>query len=124
MRSFQQKRGFKNVLNSRPVLVFLGVLVVFFAFGVIGFMGKLQLTEANRKNAENKVAELEKEKSTLTSDIAKLETKSGIEESIREKFGLAREGEKMIIIVDDKTLPKVPESPLQGFFSIFKNWFK
>ena len=124
MKSFQQKRGFRNILNSRPVLVFLSILVIFFTYGIIRFMGKMQVTQENRKIAENKVAELEKEKEKLSSDIAKLKTQSGVEESIREKFGLAKDGENMIVIVDDKTSPKTEVTTQVGFFSFFKNWFK
>src|SRR3989338_575841 len=98
MRNFQQKRGWRNILESWPILIFLGILVLFFAWGVIGFMGKMATTRENRKIAENKVAELREEKEKLSSDINKLNTDSGIEENIREKFGLAKEGEELIVI--------------------------
>jgi len=127
MRSFQQKRGFRNILQSKPVLALLGILVLVFASGVIGFMGKMQVTIENRKIAENKLAELEKEKIKLSSDIAKLKTDSGVEESIRSKFGLAKEGESEIIIVEDKTTPEPVKEDSGGFFSslmFWKNWFK
>ncbi len=90
-------------------------------------MGKMQVTIENRKIAENKLAELEKEKIKLSSDIAKLKTDSGVEESIRSKFGLAKEGESEIIIVEDKTTPEPVKEDSGGFFSslmFWKNWFK
>ena len=124
MRNFQQKRGLRNIIHSWPVLAFLGILAVFFAWGVIGFMGKMEVTRENRKIAENKVAELEQEKEKLSSDIAKLNTESGVEESIRLKFGLAKEGENMIVVVEDKNPPIVKKIPSSGFFSFLKNWFK
>jgi len=111
-------------LQSKPVLVFLGVLVLFFAWSVFGFMGKMQTTRENRKIAEDKLKQLQKEKEKLSSDIAKLKTDEGIEESIRTKFGLALEGEGEIVIVDDKIPPKVQETSGGGFWSFFTNWFK
>ncbi|OGI95703.1 hypothetical protein A2917_00055 [Candidatus Nomurabacteria bacterium RIFCSPLOWO2_01_FULL_42_17] len=127
MKSFQRKRGWRNILQSRPVLVFLGIVVSIFAWAVFGFMGKMQMTIKNRALAENKVAQLSKEKEKLSSDIAKLSTDSGVEESIREKFGLAKEGEGVIVVVEDKNQVEVREEDSGGFFSFlffWKNWFK
>ena len=76
--------------------------MLFFVWGIIGFMGKMEVTRQNKKIAENKVAELQQEKIKLSSDIAKLKTEGGVEESIRLKFGLAKEGEGLIVVVDDK----------------------
>jgi len=127
MRNYHKKRGWKNILQSKPVLAVLSVVTLVFAFEVVGFMGKMEVTIENRKIVENKVAELEKQKEQLSSDIFKLKTQSGIEDSIREKFGLAKEGENIIIIMDDKNPPNTEETPPEGFFShlfFWKNWFK
>lgn len=111
-------------MHSRPVLALLGILVFIFAWGVIGFTGKMRVTVENKKIAENKVAELEKEKEKLSSDIAKLKTEDGVEESIRAKFGLAKEGEGIIVVVEDKNPPPAPKQERGGFFSFFRNLFK
>lgn len=127
MRNFQQKRGWRNILHSKPVLALLGILVLFFAFGVISFMGKMQLTIENKNIAENKLTELEKEKVKLSADISELNTQSGVEKSIREKFGLAKEGEGVIVVIDDKNTAKIPKQESGGFFSFlffWRNWFK
>ena len=124
MRDFQRKRGWRNILESWPVLAFLGILLLFFIWGIIGFTGKMHMTRENRKIAENKVQELELEKEKLSSDIAKLKTEKGIEENIREKFGLAKEGEGMIVIVEDKNPQTEQNDFSEGFFSFFKSWFK
>src|SRR3989344_5966336 len=99
MRDFQQKSGFRTIFESWPVLAILGIVLVFFAWGVIGFMGKMQMTRENRKIAENKMAELKQEEAKLSSDIAKLKTDEGIEASMREKFGLAKVAEGLIVVV-------------------------
>ena len=87
-------------------------------------MGKMAVTRENRKIAENKVAELQNEKIRLSADISKLNTESGIEENIREKFGLAKEGEGLIIVVEDKDKTEAEDESSGGFFSFFKNLFK
>ena len=127
MRNFQKKRGWTNILQSKPVLVFLGILLLAFAWGVIGFMKKMEATRENMDIAESKVVQLQKEKEKLSSDIAKLKTESGVEESIRDKFGLAKDGEGLIVVVEDKSKPEAPKQESGGFFSFlffWKNWFK
>ncbi len=127
MRSFQQKGGFRNILQSRPVLALLVFFVVIFGYTVVGFMVKMIVTEQNRKVAEIKVADLKKMKERLGADISKLNTGGGVEESIRGKFGLAKEGERLIVVIDNKSNVEVQEEESGGFIeSLFfwKNWFK
>lgn len=124
MKNSQQKINFRRILQSRPVLVFLGLLVIFFAWGVFNLMGKMRVTIENKRLVENKVIELEKERIKLSTNIAKLKTESGIEENIRQKFGLAKEGEVMIIVMDDKNKPIAEEVQKSGFFAFFTNLFK
>ena len=111
-------------MHSKPVLAILGVLVLFFAWGVIGFMGKMEITRQNRKVAENKIAELEERKEKLSSEIAKLKTESGVEESIREKFGLAKEGEGLIVVVEDQRKKETKPPGPSGFLSWLFFWKK
>lgn len=124
MKNFQRGINFRNILQSRPVLVLLGLLIIFLAVGVFNLMGKMRVTIENKRLVENKVIELEKERIKLSTDIAKLKTESGIEENIRQKFGLAKEGEGMIIVIDDQNKIVNEEIEKGGFFSFFTNLFK
>ena len=111
-------------MQSKPVLLFLAVLLFIFAWGVFGFISKTGATRENRKISENKVAELERKKEKLSADIAKLETDEGVEENIRQKFGLAKEGEGVIIIVEDPNKPEIPKEESKGFWSFFADWLE
>jgi len=125
MKSFQKRRRLRYIIQSKPFLIFLGVFIFVFIFSVFDFMNKMEKAIKNRKIIEDKIIELEKSKEKLNSDIVKLKTEEGIEENIRDKFGLAKEGENMILIIDDKNLSEVEENiNSKGFFSFLKNWFK
>lgn len=125
MRNFQQKSKWKKLSQSNLALGALGVLLLFFAWNVFGLVGKMEDTVKNKKIAENKVADLQAQKTKLSSDVERLKTEGGVEETIRDKFGLVREGEDVIVIVDDKTpAPETQEANSSGFFSFFKNLFK
>jgi len=125
MRNFQKKKGLKEVMQTKPALVFLTIVVIVFAWSAVGLIGKAIDTAKNKKIAQNKITELQQQKEKLTSDIEKLNTEKGVEESIREKFGWAKEGEKVIVVVDDKNPPIVEEkTEKKGFFNFLKNLFK
>lgn len=110
-------------MQSRPALILLGLAALFFAWSVFGFLGKMEETKKSKEIAEHKVTEFEEKKQKLGADIEKLQTEEGIEENIREKFGLAREGEGVIIIVDDQK-PESEEPKSGGFLNWLKSLFK
>ncbi len=124
MRNFREKRSFKHIVESRPVLIFLGLLMLLSAWSLLGFLGKMEDTAKNREMAEDKVSELEKSKAKLEADITKLESEKGIEGVLRENFGLAKEGEGLIVVVDEENSAKPEAKEKKGFFSFFKNLFK
>ncbi len=124
MRNFQQQRGWRNIIESWPVLILLCILLLVFAFGVVGFMGKMSATVENRKIAENKLAQLEQEKINLSSAISSLKTDRGVEENIRDKFGLGKEGESLVVVVDDKNKVELPPPPKGWFASFWDKIFK
>lgn len=128
MRNFQQKKGLKYYMRSKPVLILLAIIVILFAWKVIGLTIKLQETYKNKNIEQTKISDLETRKEDLTSKINKLNTDKGKEEIIRENFGMVKEGEQMIVIVDDKsqiaTSSQSQQKGLLGFFSWFKNLFR
>lgn len=125
MRSFQKSGRFKQILQSKVSLMFLGALIIFFAFSLFGLVSKMEETSQNRKIAEEKLRELEKTRDILNSDIVKLKTTEGQEEILREKYGVGKEGESMILVVEDKNSKDTEAGKdNNGFFSFLKNLFK
>lgn len=123
MRSFKRNRQW-NVLESKPVLVFLGIVVLVFGWNVLRFYYKSAETARNKEAVEEEVAALREQKDNLLSDTAKLETDRGKEEFFRENFGLAKDGEEVVVIVEDKSPSPARQSSFSGFLSFFKNLFK
>ena len=123
MRNFQQKRNWRNILESKPFLIFFGIIILFFAWSIFGLWNKMQDTEKNKKIAEDQITNLEQQKQKLTGDINNLNTDQGKEEIFRENFGLAKEGENETVILNDTTLPPPPPAH-SGFWGFMKNIFK
>lgn len=113
------------MMQSKYFLMFLSVVILFFFFNMFSLVGKMEETGKNRKIIEDKITELEKSKEKFDSDINKLKTEKGVEESIREKFGLAKDGENLILVIDDKDQTEIElKSDFESFWSNVKSWFK
>lgn len=125
MKNFQKNGRFKLMLQSKPFLILLGFIIFAFFFSMFGFFEKVEETSKNRKIAKEEIMELEKSKEKFKTDIESLKTEKGIEGNIREKFGLAKEGENMILVVEDKNSAETQkESDSGNLWSFLKNLFK
>ena len=125
MRNFKSKTKDRNIMHSVPVLIIFAILVLFFAISLISFIGKMQETSRNKKTAEEKVTELQQQKTQLTSKVDELNTPQGVEDSIREKFGLAKDGEGLIIVLDDQDkTDTATDQKSKGIWPWFKSLFK
>ncbi len=123
MRNYQEN-WWKRVAHSYFSLALMAVFILFFAWSVIKFAGKAQETARNKKIAQEKLTELQKQQSQLGSDIDELNTEKGVEESIREKFGLAKDGEGLVVVVDDQNKPATQVHQKTSFWEKIKSWFK
>lgn len=100
MSDFQNKKMFKKFFVSKPVIIILFVLLVFFAYSVSGLIKKYKQTAQNKNNVQNEKEELLKRQIELQNELDSLNTVRGQEESIRERFSVVKDGEGLINIVD------------------------
>ena len=124
MRNFQEKRGWRNIVQSKPFLIFFGIVILFFSWNVFIFWNKMQETVKNKNIALDKVALLKKQKEKISSEINSLNTVEGKEKFFRENLGLAKEGEGITVVIEDKNPPIVSKPTSSGFWSFFTNLFK
>ena len=69
--------------------------------------------------------ELVLQKDRLTRDINTLSTQNGVEEIIRDKYGLAKEGEGLIVITDDNNQTNTQNIQTnKSFLGYIKRLFK
>lgn len=124
MKKFQEKNKWKNILQSKPFLIILGFIVLGLIWSVFGLFNRMQETAKNRKIEEDKILDLRQRKEKLIFDINNLKTEKGVEENIREKFGLVKEGEEMIVVVEEKTQTESDQKKSMNKFLFFlKNIF-
>jgi cell division protein FtsB len=98
---FHEKRKIKRLLYSKPTLIILGLLVIWLSFNVFGMYKKERDTRLRRIEQKGVLNELEGREESLRTEIERLSTDRGIEEEVRSKFEVGREGEQVIIIIDN-----------------------
>ena len=106
---------------KRLALFALFFVVLFATSGVWSVYKKERDTAKRRGEAAFELSELAARRQKLQGDIDTLETDRGLEETLRAQYGLAVEGEGLIVIVDSPT-PKqaVATSTLRDWFrSVF-----
>lgn len=123
MRKYQKKTGFKRYMETWPAIIAVFALVLIVGWGVVGLAGGLHQTIKNKNIASANLTELKERQARLEYDIENLETIEGKEKIFRENYGLAKEGEGLIVIVEDKDANKDKEKK-KGVFGVFKNIFK
>ncbi|MFA7193407.1 MAG: septum formation initiator family protein [Candidatus Paceibacterota bacterium] len=127
MREFSRKRKVRQMIFSVPVLILLCIILFFVAKGSWGVYKKYSLSKSELENSQADLTVLEEKKQTIEAKIEKLQTETGIEKEIRSKFDVAREGEKLIVIVEDKVTEEivVEEKGFFGnFFTTIGGWFQ
>ena len=123
MFDFHEKRKLRRILYSKAALIVLGVLVVWFSYQVFIVYEKDKQARERRAESVALLQELEGRKNQLRSEVERLSTDRGIEEEIRDRFEVAREGEQVIVIVDAPEESKQKPEKKKGFFERLFDWF-
>jgi DNA repair exonuclease SbcCD ATPase subunit len=85
---------------------------------------KSQETRRNLREAEHELVTLEARKADLQRDLTYIKSESGFDQEIRDKFGVAKKDETMIVIVRDEPAEVVAQpTPKPTFWARFKGWF-
>ena len=110
----------KGLLDSKIFLVVL--IIAAFVFGKAAFFMNKQKMETKKMVASvsGEYEELNKRFSDAKNDLEYMNSSTGKEKEIREKFDLGKEGEKAIFIVEEKIPPLMPKEP-SGFGKFLTN---
>jgi len=102
MAGFGKKRKITEYFYSKTVIAVLLVIIVFLSISVYERFTVEREMVLRHDQAQKEMQELLQRKATLEERVEYLSGERGIEEEIRKHFDVAKEGEKVIIIVDDK----------------------
>lgn len=116
------KRNNYKFWHSPLALSLILCFLILFGYKIIDLIKKDKDTAHTKELILDKIDALQKRESTLSADIAKLDTDEGKEEIIRQKYQVAKVGEKMVTIVEEDT--KNPSNEDGKVSHGFWNWVK
>ncbi len=128
MAQLNHKKSFEKIFYSRFVLVFFIVALIFFVKSVYSIAKKDHVLNNDKKNDEATLSALVDHKNSLTNNLNKLSTNAGIEENIRDKYRVVKDGEGLVVIVDndpktDNTATASNALPQKTFWQSIKSFF-
>ena len=101
MALWQQKRKWKKVFYSYWTLLILLVILVVLSRAAFHVYLKYQDAALNESRAVKELADLQSREHTINSEVSRLKTVAGVEQEIRDKYQVTKNGERLIVIVDD-----------------------
>jgi len=100
MLEFHERRKLKRLLYSKVTLVVLLVVAALLLHSVWNVYQKEHGTRIIKAKRLEELNSLRGREAALQAEIDRLNTSRGVEEEIRKKFEVVREGESVIVIID------------------------
>jgi len=124
MLNFYQKRSWRAVVYSPVILALLALACLYLAHSVYNRYIIEREMAGRQAEAEAELQSLEQRKDMLQKKVDYLSNDRGIEAEMRRNFDVAREGEKVVIILDDKTATNNIEPLPLTTPTTTKPWYK
>lgn len=114
-RFIQKNR--RSKIYSLPVIVILLILVVFLARATWKAYNESVETKKQVALMQAEFDEVYSRTNSLSQGLASLKTQEGIEKEIRKKFSVAKEGEQVVVVIEDNATPTTSDiQEKKGFF--------
>lgn len=78
----------------------LGITALFLGNATWNVYQKYGEAQGNEETVLNELMKLQERESDLSADVERLNTERGVEEELRKRFGVAKKGEEVMIIVE------------------------
>ena len=123
-RKITKERTINKIIRNPLTYVVLIGLFVLFTYSAISTYKNSKIAKQKTRQVESELEKLENQEKGLTQSINDMNTPFGVEKSLREKFGIIKEGEKAIIIIEEEPeQSEQAEEENKGFWGFLRNIF-
>ena len=124
MREFQEKRYWRRVVYSWPILILLIILAVLLVGPTVRLYRKNRLAVNEHRLLLEEGERLRERRAQLAAEVEKLNTARGLEEEIREKFNVVKPGERVINLVLPPATTSLAIAPtVKPWWAVILDWF-
>ena len=103
------KRALRKLLFGKIGVIVLLIIFILFAKGTWSVYKKADFAKENKNRAAQELEALYEREGMLEVELERLQTQRGIEEEVRHRFDVGREGEHLIVLVDSPQEEEVGE---------------
>jgi predicted amidophosphoribosyltransferase len=129
MFDFHEKRKIRRVIHSWPFIGAIVLVALVISLSVYERYTMEREMALKLEKRTEQLALLEVRAKLLEEKVSHLRNERGIEEELRTRFDVAKEGEQVVIILDDDTrgtgatsTKDEGQEPNKGFFEMLKFW--
>jgi cell division protein FtsB len=116
MKEFQTKRRWRRMLFSWPVAITLILAVVWLLSLIAREYLAVKIVKKEEARLEEKLTLLEEKNKTMEGLLKNINSASGLEKIIRERFNVKKPGEEVLVVLNKEEKKADGESAKQGFF--------
>lgn len=120
MLGFHEKRRMARFFFSKGTMLLLLVLVALMGYAALNAYERRQEAHERRMAVSDQLDRLRARADVLTADIAHLEDPRGIEAELRKRYDVGKEGEEVIILIDEPELRASTSVPTSKHTSLFE----
>lgn len=108
------------IKDSPIALAVLIIIALFLLKKSWDLFGEARMARVAAESARADYESLAARQANLQQKIARLDTPQGVDQAIREKFGLVKDGEEMVVVL----LPAPPSTTIPAFEGVRGLWYK
>lgn len=107
MFDYDRKKAIKGhfTLGRAVLTCFLVAVIAWLGYSNFNAFKKTVISFRDLKKSENGLDKLGIKEENLAGSLASLKTEEGLEKEIREKFPVAKNGEEMVVFVNEEKIP-------------------
>jgi len=109
-----------RIAFSWVTIVLLILLSLLLARSVFSMYQKNNRARERAQDAQIELTKVEERKALLSKSLEHIKTSKGVEEELRKKFDVAREGEHLLVIVDKEVKPEVKTKETSWFGGLWR----
>jgi len=109
MEYLKRRQKARKRLYSKVTIVFLLIVVVLLIRPTWNIFQKSRESKRNVIEARAELVTLENRKKDLERDLEYIKSEHGRDQEIRSKFGMAKDGETLVVVVRDEEKKPAPE---------------
>ncbi len=108
LQGIMDKKVSKNTLGSKKIIGWvIWIFVSLFLISVIRNIGKIVMIRKDIEAEKAKVEKMKQDNAGLQTQITEAQSPDFIEQQIRDKLGLIKPGEAIVVLPDEDTLRKL-----------------